>query len=164
MQASGAPKFATVRYCSLTITTHHMRVESVPDHESWQRLGAHVTRRRSELGLSQPEVVNRGGPSVSVQREIEKALKDRYTDRVIGPLERVLGWQAGSVQSILSGGEPTVVRSPQNAELTDESPWIRVGLPDAARDLTDAEREEIEANARAAALKAWREIRASRDS
>lgn len=76
--------------------------------EALRRLGAHVRRRRLDLGgLSQPDVHARGGPSVSVLSKIETGAR-AYGDRVIVKLEDALGWERGSVQAILDGGEPTV--------------------------------------------------------
>lgn len=76
--------------------------------EALQRLGHYVRRRRLEMGgLSQPDLVARGGPSVSVLSKIETGAR-AYGDRVIVKLEEALGWERGSVRAILDGGEPTV--------------------------------------------------------
>lgn len=73
--------------------------------EDLKRLGRRVRERRLELGLTQAKVVAAGGPSISVLSKIETGARE-YGDRVITSLEKVLQWERGSVEAILTGGEP----------------------------------------------------------
>jgi transcriptional regulator with XRE-family HTH domain len=81
-------------------------------NSAWVRLGRAVKRRRLGLGLSQAEVNAAGGPSVGVISKLENAKQDFYEDRVYADLEKSLGWQAGSVDAILAGGDPTIATPP----------------------------------------------------
>lgn len=129
----------------------------------WRRLAELTEKRRTELRLSQPDVQQRGGPSVATLRLIEGALSEGYRERTFSQLEHALRWGTGSVQRILQGGDPTEVRSADSgvnsSESNDLEPRVVIGLPVSASDLSVAEREEIEAAAKAAALRVWREIR-----
>lgn len=75
----------------------------------WQRLGALVSERRGDLGLTQEDVRAAGGPSTATQRLIEGAHQSRYQPVILARLEAALGWQPGSVRRILAGGEPVPV-------------------------------------------------------
>lgn len=130
----------------------------------WNRLGAFVKQRRaSELGLSQSEVTSRGGPSVPTLRQIENGVAGNFRAQTFAELEKALQWAPGSAQRILQGGDPTEARSTDSgvnsSESNDVEPRVMIGLPVSAGDLSVAEREEIEAAAKAAALRVWREIR-----
>lgn len=74
----------------------------------WERLGEYARIRRAQLGLTQDEVTERGGPSDTLQNRIEagrwrpvRAVSGTFTK-----LEAGLGWARGSVTSVLAGGEP----------------------------------------------------------
>lgn len=96
------------------------------DNADWRRLGAYVTRRRDELGMTQTDVQATGGPSTATQRLIESAGRVAYRSAILASLERALRWESGSVEQILVGGEPTPTeRAPEPAKpdidaLTDE--------------------------------------------
>ncbi|WP_433469570.1 helix-turn-helix domain-containing protein [Spirillospora sp. CA-128828] len=81
-------------------------------------------------GASQAELAARGGPSVSVLSKIETGAR-AYGDRVITKLEDVLGWERGSVQAILDGGEAQLKASappPAGAvypEVVGDDPFFR---------------------------------------
>lgn len=84
--------------------------------DAWKRLGRAVANRRAELRLSQGELHGRGGPSLASVQSIEGARSDTYRDRTLADLERALGWERGSVETILfSGGQPTLAAVPLNA-------------------------------------------------
>lgn len=89
-----------------------------PTADAWQRLADHVIHRRTELGLSRSQIADTGGPSAATMRLIENALQQTYRPNIIGRLETSLGWRTGSVNTILNGGEPTLVdtvRQPANS-------------------------------------------------
>jgi transcriptional regulator with XRE-family HTH domain len=75
----------------------------------FERLAAFVRARREELGMTQNELQMAGGPSSAVLRYIESGKETKPSTRTIKALERALDWEQGSVQAILSGGDPTIV-------------------------------------------------------
>lgn len=91
--------------------------------KDWHRLADAVIRRRSELGrLTQAEIAHRSGVSLDRIQAIENVKSDRYRRGTLMALERALEWEAGSVDAILSGGEPVAAgpRQPTADEmLTD---------------------------------------------
>lgn len=72
----------------------------------WKRLAEYAARRRAELGLSQGEVAHRGPLSLDRVQNIEGAKRTRYRLATLLALERALQWRGGSIDAILSGGEP----------------------------------------------------------
>jgi transcriptional regulator with XRE-family HTH domain len=76
----------------------------------WEKLGQQVRDRRAELGLTQAEVAERGGPSVETLRALENDRSKRLSPRVRRALERVLQWETGSIDAVLDGGVPTPTR------------------------------------------------------
>jgi transcriptional regulator with XRE-family HTH domain len=76
----------------------------------WEKLGQQVRDRRAELGLTQAEVAERGGPSVETLRALENNRSKRLSPRVRRALERVLQWEIGSIDAVLDGGAPTLAR------------------------------------------------------
>lgn len=81
---------------------------------SWEQLGEQVRSRRTELGLTQEELAERGGPSTPTLRAIENNRAGRLSPRLRRTLERALRWQAGSVDAILTGGAATVEAQPSS--------------------------------------------------
>lgn len=76
----------------------------------WEKLGQQVRDRRAELGLTQAEVAQRGGPSVETLRALENNRAGRLSPRVRRALERMLQWEIGSIDAVLDGGVPTLAR------------------------------------------------------
>ena len=74
---------------------------------NWKLLAEHAARRRAKLGLSQIEVAQRGPLSLDRVQSIEGAKRKSYRLGTLLALERALGWETGSVETILDGGEPT---------------------------------------------------------
>ena len=74
---------------------------------SWEKLGTAVRDRRTELGLTQTDVSDQGGPSVETLRLIERNRAGRLSPRIRRSLERVLQWQSGSIDAVLDGDAPT---------------------------------------------------------
>lgn len=74
--------------------------------DDWQRLAATVRERRYDLGLTQEQVRQAGGPSTATQRHIEGAAQSHYLPVILARLEAGLGWGRGSVRAILAGREP----------------------------------------------------------
>ncbi|HEY3925239.1 MAG TPA: hypothetical protein VGL75_11820 [Acidothermaceae bacterium] len=98
-----------------------------------QRVGRIVKERRERLRLSQEEVKSRGGPSTTNMTAIENGARDfsTYTGRTIAGLEDALGWEQGSIDRILEGGEAALRTS------APATPGLPVGSrvdPDALAD------------------------------
>ncbi|MFC9892142.1 helix-turn-helix domain-containing protein [Nocardia sp. NPDC127579] len=74
------------------------------------RLGQAVKSRRLELGLTQQEVAQAGGPSDTTQTGIEKGVAKSVSPSTLRKLDAALGWAVGSSKEILDGGEPTTLR------------------------------------------------------
>lgn len=79
---------------------------------SWERLGAEVRLRRKQLKMSQPEMAERGGLSVSTIRNIETNRAGRLSPRMRQALERAIDWEPGSIEAVLAGQPATPVRKP----------------------------------------------------
>lgn len=128
----------------------------------WARLGEYVERRRHELGLDQPDLAARGGPSPATIRKIEGAQQGSYKPATLGALERALNWAPRSVQAILDGQEPTALELLRTTLTDEEGDTYTLKLPDDAKDATPQEREEMFLALEAHSRKLWREIKASR--
>jgi hypothetical protein len=80
--------------------------------EAWKRLGSRLTDRRVELGYPfrkrKAFWEDRGDPSLlslkTVER-IERAERPDYTDETLAVVERLYGYEPGSVKAILRGGD-----------------------------------------------------------
>ncbi|MCV7191370.1 hypothetical protein [Mycolicibacterium brumae] len=76
---------------------------------SREKLGQRMRLRRRELGLTQEAVRASGGPGTTAQRQLEKGrYSHELTPKLTTSIERVLGWEPGSVKCVLDGGEPTL--------------------------------------------------------
>lgn len=107
-----------------------------PDQQR-TRLGQLVEQRRKTLGLSLSAAARAAGVNRATWVGIER-LTRRTAEYNYAVIERVLGWAAGSVDTILTGGEPTALAkdrprpsSPQ--VVTDVEMVSRLDLPAAAR-------------------------------
>jgi hypothetical protein len=90
-----------------------------------RRLAECMDDRRAELGrterrLTWERVADRAGLSVALLRNIRAGTVPITKDSKIG-IEQALHWTKGSVDTVLGGGEPTVVPSERDPEsITDE--------------------------------------------
>jgi hypothetical protein len=66
---------------------------------SWEKLGAEVRSRRSELGFTQADVTARGGPAVPTLRAIENNRTERMSARLRRALEKALNWAPRSIDA-----------------------------------------------------------------
>ena len=79
---------------------------------SREKLAGLARERRKALGLTQPQVAERGDVSVELVRRVEtKRSGDLRASKIEG-LERALEWEPGSIRAVLDGGAPTNVRRP----------------------------------------------------
>lgn len=126
-------------------------MSDVPD---WQRLGAVVVARRSELGMSQVGVQHAGGPGTATLGKIENAELSSIKPLTKFKLEKSLGWAPNSVDRILAGGNPTLGAeqvTPPRAEVLDEHEGERliIDIVAGVGELSEADRREILALIRA---------------
>lgn len=87
---------------------------------NWEEFGALVLQRRKvELGLTQEEVANRGGPSNATMTKLEKGLgvKVRTLASTLRKLEEALDWEPGSAIAGLQGGRPKPLRTSPVTEI-----------------------------------------------
>jgi transcriptional regulator with XRE-family HTH domain len=75
---------------------------------SWETLAKVVRERRKDLGLTQPQVAEVGGLSISLVRMIENNRSEGMRAAKKQGLERALRWKPGSVDAVLDGGSPTL--------------------------------------------------------
>jgi hypothetical protein len=112
----------------------------------WHRVAEYVIERRTDLDLTQADVHALGGPSTATLRLIEGGLQDRYQPAILARLERVLGWERGSIRAIRKGGEPTVAGGRQDAEaflLPSDPPSFRRIMADPDPALTEQEKRGL---------------------
>lgn len=108
--------------------------------ESWLRLGNLLERRRGELGYGFRQrarfVRERGAGRISVKTisRLEKGERDSYPESTIGTIEAMYQWSPGSVEAVLTGGEPNVIllappaagRNPITSPYTPPTPGERL--------------------------------------
>lgn len=75
------------------------------------KLGQAVKARRAELGLTQQDVAQAGGPSDTTQTGIENGTATAVSTATLRKLDFALGWASGSARHILeNGGLPKQLR------------------------------------------------------
>lgn len=79
-------------------------------NEDWDRLARVLEERIEELNLTQTQIQNRGGPSPAKVREIINRRSTSLSASKRRDLERAIGWQTGSIDEVLNGGEPSLVK------------------------------------------------------
>lgn len=89
---------------------------SAVDADALLRLGSIVRRRREELGLTQDQVTERGGPSDKSQTRIERGQLPRPTAKTLAKLDRALKWDQGSAAAVLVGRDPRPLNTVYTAE------------------------------------------------
>jgi hypothetical protein len=123
--------------------------------DAWQRLGRMLQRRRGELGYGFRQrarfVEQRGSSKISVKTisRLENGERDSYPESTIGTVEAMYQWSAGSIESVLTGGEPNALivspPSSRNPITSEDAPptagerlasWIYVRM--SARGADDA--------------------------
>jgi hypothetical protein len=130
--------------------------------EAWRRLGRTLERRRGELGYGFRQRArfarDCGGGMISVKTlsRLENGERDSYPESTVGTVEAMYQWSAGSVESVLKGGEPSPLMppAPRSSFTTPDSPptsgerlagWVYVRMSqrghsdDVIHDFLDAE-------------------------
>lgn len=77
-----------------------------------QRLGRLIRERRKALKMTQAAIQEAGGPSTATIRLIESGKHTEFRPSTSDPLERLLRWEPGSIDAILDGGEPSLLKRP----------------------------------------------------
>lgn len=105
----------------------------------WERIAEVITKRATELGISQAEVGRRAELSDSKVRDFTKARQSDYRPATITKMERALRWAPGSIKAIGLGGVPmeappepgprVVVRGHQATETDTANPGRAVTTP-----------------------------------
>jgi hypothetical protein len=90
--------------------------------QAWKDLGAKLEQRRGQLGYGYRQrgafVRDRGGTmSVKTIARLERGERDHYPPATVASFETLYGWRPGSIERVLSGGEP---------ELADAQPGSRI--------------------------------------
>jgi transcriptional regulator with XRE-family HTH domain len=89
--------------------------------KNFERLGEAIRARRAQLGMTQQEVAQGGGPSDVTLSAIEQGTPRTYHQRTKMALERALRWRSGAVESILAGEDPAGWELPETP-LAAENP------------------------------------------
>lgn len=88
------------------------------------RLAEAMESRRVELRMTWRDVADAGGMTVEGLRGIRRG--ERHpTTLTKRRIEDALRWQAGSVEQILVGGEPTAATADEPAGYGEWEPWAR---------------------------------------
>lgn len=72
----------------------------------WARLGRAVADARRALGLTQKDLADQIGVSRGAIQSIERGEEFTKITQTLRAVERALGWQKGSIESVLDGGDP----------------------------------------------------------
>lgn len=124
--------------------------------DAWLRLGRMLERRRGELGYGFRQratfVRDRGAGTISVKTisRLEKGERDSYPESTVGTVEAMYQWSPGSVESVLTGGEPSALvaapppdRNPITVTYTPPTPgerlasWVYVRMRERGNDDDD---------------------------
>lgn len=71
--------------------------------EGPQRLARLARARRVHLGLTQEQLVKRGGPGLGTIRRVEQGIDQPLTDRITSRLEQALSWAPSTIGEVLHG-------------------------------------------------------------
>lgn len=102
--------------------------------EDWSRLAAYVrSRRLVDLGLEQTALADLAGVSKRTIVTVENGRPVNLNTRA--KLEAALGWAPGSTDAVLSGGEPSLIDSPEPAftDPYESAIWALSDLPTSTR-------------------------------
>ncbi len=112
------------------------------DQWPWARVAEQVKARREDLGLTQRELAAAVGTTDRYISAIERAERDTYQQKTLRAIARALGWQSGSIDLILAGGDPVPAAEPaESLSIEDRVAALEVELA-ALRQIVDRERDE----------------------
>lgn len=75
----------------------------------WSRLAGAISQRIEDLGITQAQIQQAGGPSPAKVREIISGRSTSLSPSKRRDLERALDWMYGSIDDVLTGLDPTPV-------------------------------------------------------
>lgn len=78
----------------------------------WDRLAGAIRERRKVLDMTQQQLADAAGVDRSTIKNLEGARTPKRLPSSIAAVEQALGWTSGSAQTVLAGGEPTIVIPP----------------------------------------------------
>ena len=135
--------------------------------QDWQRLGAELIRARVRLGYTKRVAMKRalGLSHDRTLSDLELANRTNYERSTLVQAEQWYGLAPGNIDEILAGG-PVRYRDESGdvSPLEEHLNGVLLDLPASALEgLSEAERQEVIAKAKGAALQAAREIRRDLD-
>lgn len=75
--------------------------------DRWGRLGKEIRRARRSRGFRTLEDFStRAGIKPRTLSDLERGARSNFSPETLGAVEDALGWVPGSVQTILTGGQP----------------------------------------------------------
>jgi transcriptional regulator with XRE-family HTH domain len=93
----------------------------VAEDQDWARLAKLVVSARVARGMNNREqLAKEGGFSTRFLGDIETGRRSNYDPAYLARLEQALGWETGSVDVILAGGEPIRPTPDANGEGGDD--------------------------------------------
>lgn len=72
----------------------------------WVRLGAAVKAARKAMGITQPQLGDAAGVKRATVQNIEGGQEFTRVTPTLRAIERAVGWQEGSIEVVLAGGDP----------------------------------------------------------
>lgn len=92
-----------------------------------QRVGQHVADRRNALAMNQADLVREARVDPRTVRSLERG--DRWPlDSSRVKIERALGWPAGTLDSLLAGGEPPIDEPTETTPIGEHETAARLVL------------------------------------
>jgi transcriptional regulator with XRE-family HTH domain len=83
----------------------------VKQGDGWGKLGRLVRGERTRLRLTQSEFATEIGISERLLTDIETAARSNYDANTVSLVEHALGWEAGSVERVVTGQQPVMART-----------------------------------------------------
>lgn len=81
-----------------------------------------IEQRMAELGLSPTDLVDATGVTYQGLLHLRQGRRKNYQRRLTGPVCAAFGWTPDSIDRILSGGKPLLVKPVQQVEAGGASP------------------------------------------
>lgn len=119
------------------------------------RLGQLVGERRRSISLSISAAARAAGIDRGTWTGLEKGLRETE-EYNYSRIERVLGWQPGSIDQIMSGAEPSLS---QPAEPVDEAAELAANLDEIANDIRLIEQADLPLSVKRAMIREAERLR-----
>lgn len=116
------------------------------DTRDWQRLAEHLSLARVRMGFRKKVTFYRHHGltqgDIRLISDLENGKRTNYSRSTRQWVEGLYGWQPGSVDAVLAGGDPTEAPTVQAVEVPDPQDRLMV-IATAIDALTDADQERI---------------------